>query len=174
VRLALEGRHQALNALAALAAGEFAGVPLALGAEALTQVDVAHRLQELVSPSGFTVVDDAYNASPESMLAAFESMAERPRHEHLLAVLGEMRELGALAEESHRAVGRRAAEVFDAICVVDGENARILAEAAGAEIVPDRAAAVAWVRKNAREGDRVLVKGSHGIRLDEVVKELTA
>ena len=67
-----------------------------------------------------------------------------------------------------------AAEVFDAICVVDGENARILAEAAGAEIVPDRAAAVAWVRRNARAGDRVLVKGSHGIRLDEVVKELTA
>jgi UDP-N-acetylmuramoyl-tripeptide--D-alanyl-D-alanine ligase len=127
-----------------------------------------------VSPGGFTVVDDAYNASPESMLAAFESMAERPRHERLLAVLGEMRELGPLAEESHRTVGRRAAEVFDAICVVDGESGRILAEAAGAEIVPDRAAAVAWVRRNAREGDRVLVKGSHGIRLDEVVKELTA
>ncbi len=174
VRLSLEGRHQALNALAALAAGDFAGVPLASGAEALTQVDVDHRLQELMSPAGFTVVDDAYNASPESMLAAFDAMADRPRRGRLLAVLGEMRELGALAEESHRAVGRRAAEVFDAVCVIDGASARILAEASGANIVRDRAAAVAWVRENAREGDRVLVKGSHGIHLDEVVKELTA
>ena len=174
VRLSLEGRHQALNAVAALAAGEFAGVPLASGAEALTQVDVDHRLQELMSPSGFTVVDDAYNASPESMLAAFDAMADRPRQGRLLAVLGEMRELGSLAEESHRAVGRRAAEVFDAVCVIDGESGRILAKAAGADVVPDRAAAVQWVRGHARQGDRVLVKGSHGIRLDELVKELTA
>jgi UDP-N-acetylmuramyl pentapeptide synthase len=57
--------------------------------------------------------------------------------------------------------------------VIDGERARILAEAAGAELVPDRGEAVLWVRRNAEEGDRVLVKGSHGIRLDEVVKELT-
>jgi UDP-N-acetylmuramoyl-tripeptide--D-alanyl-D-alanine ligase len=84
-----------------------------------------------------------------------------------------MRELGGFAEESHRTVGRRAAEVFDAVCVVDGGSARILAEAAGADVVPDREAAVAWVRNKARHGDRVLVKGSHGVRLDEVVKELT-
>jgi len=173
VRLALEGRHQALNAVAALAAADFAGVPLESGAEALSQVAVDHRLQEVKAPTGFTIVDDAYNASPESMLAAFASMAERPRQGRLLAVLGEMRELGALADESHRAVGRRASEVFDAVCVIDGEGGRIMAVAAGAEIVPDPGAAVAWVRKNAREGDRVLVKGSHGIRLDEVVNELT-
>jgi UDP-N-acetylmuramoyl-tripeptide--D-alanyl-D-alanine ligase len=173
VRLAVEGRHQALNAAAALAAGDFAGVPLESGGASLSQVAVDHRLQEVAAPSGFLVVDDSYNASPESMLAAFDAMAERPRRGRLLAVLGEMRELGVLAEESHRAVGRRAAEVFDAVCVIDGEGGRILAESAGAEIVPDRAAAVIWVRKNAREGDRVLVKGSHGIHLDEVVKELT-
>jgi UDP-N-acetylmuramoyl-tripeptide--D-alanyl-D-alanine ligase len=173
VRLAVDGRHQALNAAAALAAGDFAGVPLVFGAEALSHVVVDHRLQELPTPFGFVVVDDAYNASPESMLAAFAAMSERPRSGRLLAVLGEMRELGGLAEESHRAVGSRAAEIFDAVCVVDGDSARILAEAARAELVPDRAAAIAWVRTNAREGDRVLIKGSHGVRLDEVVKELT-
>jgi UDP-N-acetylmuramoyl-tripeptide--D-alanyl-D-alanine ligase len=173
VRLALDGRHQALNALAALAAGDFAGVPLEVGAEALSQVAVDHRLQEVAAPAGFVVVDDAYNASPESMLAAFAALAERPHRGRLLAVLGEMRELGALAEESHRVVGLHAAEMFDAICVIDGERARILAEAAGAEIVPNLAEAVLWVRRNAVEGDRVLVKGSHGIHLDQVVKELT-
>jgi UDP-N-acetylmuramoyl-tripeptide--D-alanyl-D-alanine ligase len=173
VRLGLEGRHQALNAVAALAAADFAGVPLEVGAEALSQVAVEHRLQEIKAPAGFVVVDDAYNASPESMLAAFAAMSDRPRSGRLLAVLGEMRELGGLAEESHRVVGLHAAKVFDAICVIEGERARILAEAAGAEIVPNLAEAVLWVRRNAEEGDRVLVKASHGIRLDEVVKELT-
>ena len=173
VRLGLEGRHQALNALAALAAADFAGVPLEVGAESLSEVAVDHRLQEIKAPAGFMVVDDAYNASPESMLAAFAAMSDRPRGGRLLAVLGEMRELGDLADESHRVVGMHAAKVFDAVCVLDGERARILAEAAGAEIVANRAEAVLWVRRNAQEGDRVLIKGSHGVRLDEVVKELT-
>jgi UDP-N-acetylmuramoyl-tripeptide--D-alanyl-D-alanine ligase len=173
VRLGLEGRHQALNAAAALAAADFAGVPLEVGAESLAEVAVDHRLQEIQAPAGFVVVDDAYNASPESMLAAFAAMSDRPGGGRLLAVLGEMRELGGLAEESHRVVGLHAAKVFDAVCVIDGERARILAQAAGAEIVPNLAEAVLWVRRNAVEGDRVLVKGSRGIRLDEVVRELT-
>ena len=174
VRLRLPGRHQALNAAAALAAGEFAGVSVADGAAALAEVNVDHRLQDMPAPAGYSIIDDAYNASPESMLAAFDTLVEAPRRGRLLAVLGEMRELGGLADESHRVVGRRAAEVFDAVCVVDaGKHAPALAEAARAELVPDRAAAVEWVRRNAREGDRVLVKASHGVQLDEVVRELT-
>jgi len=174
VRLSMSGRHQALNAAAALAAAEFAGVPLTTGAEALAEIAVAHRLQELPAPGGYTIVDDAYNASPESMLAAFEALAESPRRGRLLAVLGEMRELGSLSDESHRRIGQRAAQVFDAVCVVDGVRARPLAEAAGAQLVPDRAGAAEWVRQNATEGDRVLIKASHGVRLDELVTELTA
>lgn len=174
VVLPLDGRHQALNALAALAAGEAAGVSLSEGALALKEVVVDHRLQDIATSGGYSIVDDTYNASPESMLAAFEALAESSRRGRLLAVLGQMAELGATSEEGHRRVGRRAAEVFDAVCVVDGERARVLAESAGAELVPDRAAAVEWVRRNARDGDRVLVKGSHGLALDEVVKELTS
>jgi UDP-N-acetylmuramoyl-tripeptide--D-alanyl-D-alanine ligase len=173
VRLAVEGRHQALNAVAALAAGDSAGVPLEEALEALSTVVVEHRLQEVTAPEGFLIVDDAYNASPESMLAAFETVADRPREGRLLAVLGPMGELGALADDSHRRIGRRAAEVFDAVCVVDGDGAAILAEAAGAEIVADRAAAAAWVKQHAIKGDRVLVKASHSLRLDQLVEELT-
>jgi UDP-N-acetylmuramoyl-tripeptide--D-alanyl-D-alanine ligase len=173
VRLSLEGRHQAMNAAAALAAGVAAGVPLEQGAEALEQVAIEHRLQELPAAAGYSIVDDAYNASPESMLAAFEALAESPRRGRLLAVLGQMGELGALSEEAHRRIGTRAAQVFDAVCVLDGERARILAEAAGAELVESRPAARDWVRRNAREGDRVLIKGSHSTHLDEVVRELT-
>jgi UDP-N-acetylmuramoyl-tripeptide--D-alanyl-D-alanine ligase len=173
VKLKLEGRHQATNAAAALAAGVASGVPLEEGAQALDEVTVEHRLEDLPVAGGYSIVDDAYNASPESMLAAFEALAESPRRGRLLAVLGQMAELGSVSEEAHRRVGRRAAEVFDAVCVVDGERARVLAESAGAELVADRPAAAEWVRRNAREGDRVLVKASHGVRLDEVVKELT-
>jgi UDP-N-acetylmuramoyl-tripeptide--D-alanyl-D-alanine ligase len=141
--------------------------------EALSSVVVEHRLQEVPAPGGFLIVDDAYNASPESMLAAFEAVSERPRQGRLLAVLGRMGELGVLADEAHRRVGRRAGEVFDAVCVIDGGEARLLAEAAEAVIVADREAAAEWVKQNAHEGDRVLVKASHSLRLDLLVDELT-
>jgi UDP-N-acetylmuramoyl-tripeptide--D-alanyl-D-alanine ligase len=173
VRLALEGRHQARNALAALAAGECAGVTLGDGAVALAEVaSVEHRFQEVRTPGGYKIVDDSYNASPESMVAAFETMSDRPVEGRRLAVLGEMRELGGAAADAHNRVGKRANEVFDAVCVIDSPNGRILADAAGAQLVSGRAEAAAWVRSIARPGDQVLVKASHGLRLDELVKEL--
>ena len=172
VKLRLPGRHQARNALAALAAADHLGVPLEVGARILAEVAVDRRLQSLDAPAGFSIVDDAYNASPESMLAAFDAVAERPRSGRLLAVLGEMRELGALAEDAHRRVGIRAREVFDAVCVIDIGNGRVLAEAATGDLVPDKAAAVRWVRTHAGEGDIVLVKASHGVALEDVVHEL--
>jgi UDP-N-acetylmuramoyl-tripeptide--D-alanyl-D-alanine ligase len=174
VHLALGGRHMATNALAALAAAEHAGVGLQAAAPELARVRVAQRLAEAPAPAGFRVVDDSYNASPESMLAAFAAVAERERPGRLLAVLGEMRELGSLAEPAHREVGERARAVFDAVCVVAGGSAGVLAEAAGAELVADRAAAAAWVRATARPGDVVLVKASHGVHLEELVAELLA
>src|SRR5712692_2892068 len=174
VDLAMSGRHQALNAAAALAAGEAAGVPLNEGAPALASVSVEHRLQEFTTPAGYIVVDDAYNASPESMLAAFATMQERPHDGRLLAVLGHMGELGDSAGDAHRHVGEVAARTFDRIAVVDTPLGRLLAEAARADVVPDNAAAVEWVREHAREGDRVLVKGSHSRHLEEVVAGLTS
>ncbi|MBJ7601339.1 MAG: hypothetical protein DLM67_15670 [Candidatus Nephthysia bennettiae] len=172
VHLPLGGRHQVRNALAALAVGRFAGVPLEEGAAALAGVNVEHRLQERPAPGGYVVVDDAYNASPESMLAAFEALLERPGGGRLIAVLGEMRELGSLAEEAHWRVGRRAAEVFDRVAVVDVGWGSLLADAAGGQLLPDRSAAEDWVRASARPGDRVLVKASHGVALYELVEEL--
>ena len=173
VQLAVPGRHQARNALAALAAADFLGVPLAEAAPALRGVAFDRRLESIPAPGGFSVVDDAYNASPESMLAAFDSLAERSAPGRLLAVLGEMRELGPLAEEAHRQVGERAAEVFDAVCVLDVGLGRRLASAAGADLVADKPAAVRWVRDRAAAGDVVLVKASHGVALEDVVRELT-
>ncbi len=172
VRLAMAGIHQARNAVAALAVADFAEIPPAAAAAALASVRVEGRMQERPAPGGFVVVDDAYNASPESMLAAFEAIAERPRNGLRLAVLGEMRELGDRATAAHREVGRRAAEVFDAVAVVDVGHGRNLAEAAGADLVADAESAAAWARDRARPGSIVLVKASHGVHLEEVVRRL--
>src|SRR4029077_7257684 len=173
VRLSLSGHHQALNAAAALAAGDAAGVPVAEGARALAEVQVQQRLEEKKTRDGILVVDDSYNASPESMMAAFDAVREMPRAGRLLAVLGHMGELGPMAEAAHILIGKAARPVFDAIAVVDTPLGRILAGAAGADVVPDNPAAVDWVRAHSRPGDRVLIKASHSRRLDEVVAELT-
>jgi UDP-N-acetylmuramoyl-tripeptide--D-alanyl-D-alanine ligase len=172
VRIGLSGRHQALNAMAALAVAEAAGVTIAEAAPALASVTIPQRLHAVSAPGGFTVVDDSYNASPESMLAAFEAVAEMSRSGRLLAVLGEMRELGEIAETEHRRIGARAGEVFDSLSVLATGWGPTLATAAGAEVVDDREAAARWVRAHARPGDIVLVKASHGLALDELVKEL--
>jgi UDP-N-acetylmuramoyl-tripeptide--D-alanyl-D-alanine ligase len=174
VRVGPSGRHQVLNALAALAVARFLGVPVARAAPALATVAVKHRLEEHRFPGGYVLVDDSYNASPESMVAAFETLAERSRTGRLLALLGEMRELGPLAPEAHERIGRRARELFDRVAVVDVGEGRRLAEAAGAELVPDRQAGAAWVREVVGPGDVVLVKGSHGVALHEVVAQLVA
>jgi UDP-N-acetylmuramoyl-tripeptide--D-alanyl-D-alanine ligase len=95
-----------------------------------------------------------------------------PRQGRLLAVLGHMGELGDMAEAAHILVGKAARPIFDAIAVVDSPLGRVLADAAAAEVVPDNPAAVDWVHAHSRPGDRVLIKGSHSRRLDEVVAEL--
>jgi len=166
VELGLRGRHQARNALAALAAADHLGVPLAEAAAAIRDVRLLeHRYQTIATAAGYEVIDDAYNASPESMLAAFDTLADQPVVGRRLGVLGEMRELGPLAVDAHREVGDRARAVFDAVCVIDTGNGRLLAEAAGADLVADRDAAAEWVRSHAQPGDVVLVKASHGVGL---------
>src|SRR5260370_17608116 len=102
---------------------------MAEAARALREDAVAHRLQEHQTPKGVTIVDDSYNASPESMLAAFETLAERPRQGRLRAGLGAMRELGSVPVESHKRVGRPAPQAFDAAAVPHTNLRRGLASA---------------------------------------------
>ncbi len=172
VQLRMEGRHQAQNALAALVVARRLGVGLSEAAAALAGVDAVHRLQRRSTAGGWTLVDDSYNASPESMRAAFSTLRGMKRDGRLLAVLGEMRELGPEAEALHQEIGVEAGCVFDAVAALDVGLGGVLARAAGAELVADRAAAAAWVHRNARPGDLVLIKGSHGVALDELAEAL--
>ena len=132
-------------------------------------------------PDGVTVVNDAYNASPEAVRAALSAVAAMARGRRAFAVLGHMAELGAQAEELHEQAGRQAARAGLAGLIVVGEQASPMLAGARADRswrgellqVPDAAAAVAVVSERVRPGDTVLVKASRAARLERVALALT-
>ncbi|GAA1982912.1 UDP-N-acetylmuramoyl-tripeptide--D-alanyl-D-alanine ligase [Catenulispora subtropica] len=173
VALPLVGAHQALNAAAAAAAGLAAGVPLVAAASALATASLSKWRMELRDlAGGATLLNDSYNANPDSTRAALDALAaiEGGRR---IAVLGEMLELGEASTAEHRAVGRYAAARADVVAVI-GEAARPMADGAGERAVAlaDNDAAVDWLRGQLTAGDVVLVKASRGARLDEVAAAL--
>ncbi|MFC8515595.1 UDP-N-acetylmuramoyl-tripeptide--D-alanyl-D-alanine ligase [Streptomyces sp. NPDC057257] len=173
VTLPLVGAHQALNASAAVAAGLAAGVPLDAAAAALATASLSKwRMERRDLACGATLLNDSYNANPDSTRAALDALAAVDGRRRI-AVLGEMLELGAAAEAEHRAIGRYAACRADVVVAV-GEAARAIADGAGerALAVADRDAAVDWLRGHLTAGDVVLVKASRGARLDEVAAAL--
>ena len=177
VATALPGRHNLHNVLAAAAVGLADGLSLQQIAEALGRAQVPLRLRTLPGPNGSTIIDDSYNASPASMLAALDLLAELPGHR--LALLGDMLELGAFEEEGHRLVGQRAAHSLHALYVV-GERGRLIGEAAQAAGLPEvhflrsQEEAAAALRRALGRGDYLLVKASRALALDTVIEELTA
>jgi len=171
------GRLSVQNAAAAAAVGVAAGVPLADIAGALEAGWSAPHRVELVRLRGLTVIDDSYNASPGSVSAALDLLADLPgRH---VAVLGEMLELGDAHESGHRAVGEHAGQVADLLIVVGEGAGGIVAGALDAGLDPGRVqraldaeAALDVLRPRLRDGDAVLVKASRGIGLEHLVDAL--
>ena len=168
------GRHGVHNGLAAAAVGVAAGLDLDRIASGLRHGWRAEHRDQIVRMPGLTVLDDTYNASPASMLAALQLLSTLPgRH---VAVLGEMLELGEAHERGHRDVGAAAAQVVDQLVVVGEGAAGIAAGAArlgeGVVLVPDREAALAVLRHRLRPGDAVLVKASRAAALEWVVDSL--
>jgi len=172
----LPGRHNLYNALAAAAVGLADGLSLEEVAEALTKAEVPLRLRTLSGPQGSTILDDAYNASPASMLAALDLLAELPGRR--LALLGDMLELGAFEEEGHRLVGERAAQTTHILYTL-GERGRIIGEAAEkaghpqVQFLPSREEAAMALRQTLAQGDHLLVKASRAMALETVIEELT-
>jgi UDP-N-acetylmuramoyl-tripeptide--D-alanyl-D-alanine ligase len=173
------GRLSVHNAAAASAVGVAAGLSLAQVADGLAiGWGAPHRAQP-IRLGDVTIVDDSYNASPASVTAALELLADLPGRR--IAVLGEMLELGEGGEAGHRAVGTAAASLVDLLVVV-GEGARPIAEAASSAGLANERVVVAPDRERARDqlldrflpGDVVLVKASRGIELDRLVDDLVA
>ncbi|MFW6692824.1 UDP-N-acetylmuramoyl-tripeptide--D-alanyl-D-alanine ligase [Streptomyces sp. MAR4 CNX-425] len=174
VALPLVGAHQALNAAAAAAAGLAAGVALEAAAPALASASLSKwRLEPRDLAGGATLLNDSYNANPDSTRAALDALAAVAGARRI-AVLGAMLELGEESDAGHRAVGAYAAARADLVLAV-GPGARPLAEGAGdrAVALAGNDAAVDWLRRNLAAGDVVLVKASRAAGLDEVAAALT-
>lgn len=173
VRLPFVGAHWTLNAAAAVAAGLAAGVPLEQAATALNTASISKWRMELrVLDSGATLLDDSYNANPESTRAGLDALASIDAKRRI-AVLGEMLELGEASHDAHHEIGTYAAPRADLVITI-GEAAAVIAAGAGerALAMPDNAAAIAWLRSHLAPGDVVLVKASRGARLDQVAAVL--
>ncbi|MGH7131809.1 MAG: UDP-N-acetylmuramoyl-tripeptide--D-alanyl-D-alanine ligase [Phycisphaerales bacterium] len=179
-RLGLLGKHNATNALAAIAVGREFGLKDAAIAAALEKARGPEMRLQVMEAGGIRIINDAYNANPESMLAAIETFGEVSRGAaRRVLVLGDMRELGTSTEASHREVGRAAAAVSVDLLVAIGESMAWAAEEARGRVRvewmagtndADFAAAAGMVR----EGDAVLVKGSRGMRMERVVAGVKA
>ena len=175
LNLRVLGEHHVMNALAAIAAATALGVPLAACIERLESVDIAERwrMQPLGSER-VRIINDAYNASPDSMAAALRTLAQITQPgERTVAVLGAMSELGEYAEEEHDRVGLLAVRLGVQRIVVVGPDARRMFLEAIAQGSWDGEAvffatqdqAYDYLLGELRDGDRVLVKSSNAAGL---------
>ncbi|HEX6844192.1 MAG TPA: UDP-N-acetylmuramoyl-tripeptide--D-alanyl-D-alanine ligase [Actinomycetota bacterium] len=181
VTLAVAGEHMVPNALAAAAVGRVLGVPLGPRVAALARATVSRwRMESFQTPDGVRVLNDAYNANPESVAAALKTARWMAGERQLIAVLGEMAELGEIAGEEHERIGELAARLRVDRLITVGADAQAIAMAGVREgVEPDHVAsyedpdeALADVRAHARPGDLVLFKASRVAGLERLAEAL--
>ncbi len=174
VCLPVPGKHMVQNALLALAVGWIEGVPAADAAAALETGRLAGGRLQVKGWRGATLIDDTYNANPDSMKAALNTLAAQPSNARRIAILGGMGELGEHSDQGHEEVGRHAASLgLDVIATV-GVRAERIARAAGpkALVFTDHASCARWLEQTLETGDVVLLKGSRGSAMEKVLQAL--
>ncbi|MGB7115790.1 MAG: UDP-N-acetylmuramoyl-tripeptide--D-alanyl-D-alanine ligase [Anaerolineales bacterium] len=177
LKVPLIGRHSVHTVLRAAAIGIVEGLTWQEIVDGLRSGRAQLRLVAVQSPSGALILDDTYNASPQSTFSALNLLNELEGHK--IAVLGDMLELGQYEFHGHKMVGVRAAEVVDELITV-GERALIIAKTARQTGLPttavtefeDSEQAIAFLVNRLGKNDVVLVKGSHAIRMDRIVAAL--
>jgi UDP-N-acetylmuramoyl-tripeptide--D-alanyl-D-alanine ligase len=177
LRVPLIGRHSVQTALRAAAVGMVCGLTWQEIIEGLRSMSTQLRLISVRSESGALLLDDTYNASPESMLSALNLLAEISGRR--VAVLGDMLELGQYEWRGHEMVGIRASEVVSELVTV-GERSRMIAAAACRAGLPAACIteldtveqAIELLQGSLQAQDVVLVKGSHGMRMERIVAAL--
>lgn len=177
VRIPLIGRHSVHTALRAAAVGVIEGLDWGAIISGLRMGNAQLRLMAVPGRNGSLLLDDTYNASPESTVAALNLLSELEGRK--VAVLGDMLELGQYEEQGHRVVGNLAARVADVLVTV-GPRAHTIAETARvaglqANMVSEfenTETALAYLKDALKAGDVVLVKGSRGVHMDKIVPDL--
>ncbi len=185
IRLTALGEHNVQNALAAAALAWAVGIaPEEIAAGLAEYRPFAKRLQLQPFIAGLKLIDDTYNANPSSMLAALETVHNLRRNRKVVAVLGDMLELGAHGSAAHRFIGEKVARLdFDYLLTVGEFAAEMVAAAcrAGmskkqAKACADKEEIVAWLQAAVERGrlkadDIVLCKGSRGMRMETIITE---
>lgn len=177
MRVPLIGRHSVHTALRAAAVGLIEGLTWQEIVNGLRSERTQLRLVTVRSRHGALILDDTYNASPESSLAALNLLDELGGRK--IAVLGDMLELGIYEKEGHELVGIRATEVVDTLVTV-GKLARQIAQSAWRAGLPknrifsfeDNEQVIDYLDNQLGEGDVVLIKGSHGMHMERIVSAL--
>ena len=175
--LGVPGLHNVRNALMALAAAAENGVALEPAAEALARYEGFARRLQILTDRPYTIIDDSYNASPDSMKAALDVLAAYPTSGRRLAVLADMLELGVESPLYHYQVGKHAARCGVQMAFLIGDQIRNAGRALEEQDIPtayfssNEAAALA-LAATLKPGDTVLIKGSNGMKLGELLKEL--
>ena len=179
-RIGLLGRHQVGNALFAIALGAELGLSRGEIKQGLATCEPAKMRLQLYDVGGVRVLDDAYNANADSVVAALQVLQELPCKGRRVAVLGDMAELGAHSESAHAEVGRRAAELGVEQLIAVGKMAGTMAQAArGAGLsrvieLADAEAAATAIKSFLKPGDTVLLKASRSSRLERIAQALKA
>ena len=176
VRLGVPGVHHLTNAAAAVAVGQYFGVPEGEIAAALAETQPADHRGQISRVAGVTLVDETYNCNPESARAALELLRTLPA-DRRVAVLGDMLELGSVAEQEHKALGRDLKEYDVDLLFAFGPLSASTAEAAEEAGVPaahfdDKSALAQALLEFLQPGDAVLFKGSRGMRMEEVLNKV--
>jgi UDP-N-acetylmuramoyl-tripeptide--D-alanyl-D-alanine ligase len=175
------GGTTVINALAAAATGIACGLEISVVAEGLENYrGIAGRMSKKSLHRNITLIDDSYNANPQSMNAAIKSLADLRGKGRAIAVLGEMSELGSEAEVAHRDTGKQVFNAGITMLLTVGDGARNIAEGAVSAGMPiqhvhccgTHEAAVSILTSSQREGDWILVKGSRASQMEKVVDML--
>jgi UDP-N-acetylmuramoyl-tripeptide--D-alanyl-D-alanine ligase len=174
IALRLPGRHNVLNALAAIAVAHASGIDLPAAISALEALRPTEKRGNVFNWRGAHLVNDTYNANPRALDAMVEALRHTPAQRRIV-VAGEMLELGPAAAELHAASGR-AMQGIDLVLGVRGLAAELVAGAFAAGVratfVETPAEAGAWLRAHLQPGDMVLLKASRGVRLERVLDAL--
>jgi UDP-N-acetylmuramoyl-tripeptide--D-alanyl-D-alanine ligase len=176
VSLPLLGRHNIWNAMAAIAAGLEAGIPLAECATAASQLRPPDKRGEVLRIGDATVINDCYNSNPEALKSMIATLAAMPAKRRIL-VAGEMLELGPGSIQLHRECGSAAAEAGIDLVVGVRDNAQYIVEGAReagalAIFLPLPLEAGEWLKAELRPGDAVLLKASRGVGLEQALRVL--
>lgn len=182
VRLPVPGKHNVSNALCAAAIARFVKLPWEVIKTGLERTSLTPMRLEIKKneQKDLTIINDTYNANPASMLAALDVLANMATVKRKIAVLGDMYELGDYSEEGHKEVGARTKEVDIAYLITVGHLAPGIARGAldsgmkkeKIKSCQDNREALFYLREIVQPGDAILVKGSRGVKMEEIVADL--